>query len=402
MENTLLVWQFLLEYPVTPWLAPISWHLLGVFFLLALLGGVGIHHLLSKNFGMYRVHDKQDPVLAIASLIVIWASMLVMLSSYVVGTHSETMVRGALRDPAAQASAGRIGQILMEPLFGPPEVDLTGGQPGTRGQLQDLLMAVPPVEYRKVALKYLELGRQKMTQQNATEAERVEKGLPPTKGLDQAMPSETPKTDMDMPEEAEPALALILLAMDWVSDPDQEWPEHIPQRPRDLMDRDNQPKNIPEAGPTPETKADPSPAPATPESNPPSPQQTPEEKTPLSPEMGDKPEAAPQTEGGPIKSDPFARDSLGETGEFPLPEFMTVLVGEIGEDSLLMQHDWEHVAGSRFMDWVMEPLLVWQVGYSAILMVVITLAGNIFYFYLLRLFRRWLDSVPRFEIRKTA
>jgi len=422
MENTTLVWQYLLEHPATPWLAPIPWHLLGVLFFLSLLGGLGIHHLLSAHYQMYRVHDKQDPVLATASLILVCASMLVLVAAYVVITHSQQLTKDGLRNSTAQASAGKIGQILMEPLFGPPEVDLTGGQPGSRGQLQDLLMALPPAAYRQIAEKYMEQGRAELTRIRGNQETAVEKGLPPAREADGNGLEESPPDVDEKPGEASPSLQLLLLAMDWARQPDQEWPEAAPKPTVGGPSNQTLPLNpfpLPTPGhpdrqpglkETPEAKSPQSTEiPKTEEAQPaPESDEATQEKqadasapkadTPLpTPEAAEPPQSGPET-----KPDPFAMEQEEEPGEFPLPLFISSLVGEIREDALLMQHDWEHVAGSRFMEWVMHPLMVWHIQYSAILAAVLTLAANLLYFTLVRMFRRWLEAVPRFEIRKTA
>ena len=229
MENTALVWQYLFDHPVTPWVVPIPWHLLGVLMVLAILSGLGIHHILSERYGMYRVHDKQDRVMATVGLLVLVASMLVLVTAYAVAANGDRLVANSLRSPSAQVTAGRIGQILMEPIFGPPEVDLTGGQPGTRGQLQDLLLAVPPSEYRKTAQRYLDITRTELAKVSEAEPKPAEKGLPPPREPGESLPAEPPMTSLEDQKEEAPALPLVALALDWASDPDQDWPDSAPK-----------------------------------------------------------------------------------------------------------------------------------------------------------------------------
>ncbi len=63
-----------------------------------------------------------------------------------------------------------------------------------------------------------------------------------------------------------------------------------------------------------------------------------------------------------------------------LPEFVLALVDEIQDDAVLDHLDWEHVAGTRFVQAVLQPVLVERVGQSAGLLALGIVALNLAYF----------------------
>lgn len=72
----------------------------------------------------------------------------------------------------------------------------------------------------------------------------------------------------------------------------------------------------------------------------------------------------------------------GSTAEqlLRLPEFVLALVDEIQDDAVLDHLDWEHVAGTRFVQAVLQPVLVERVGQSAGLLALAIVALNLAYF----------------------
>ena len=63
-----------------------------------------------------------------------------------------------------------------------------------------------------------------------------------------------------------------------------------------------------------------------------------------------------------------------------LPEFVLALVDEIQDDAVLDPLDWEHVAGRRFVQAVLQPVLAERVGRSAGLLALAIVALNLAYF----------------------
>jgi hypothetical protein len=79
-----------------------------------------------------------------------------------------------------------------------------------------------------------------------------------------------------------------------------------------------------------------------------------------------------------------------------LPRYILSLVEEINGDSALQRGDWEHVAGSRFIQRVLEPLMVWQLRYLAVLVALLVLVTNLGVFFLIsQLKRQWLNRRER-------
>jgi hypothetical protein len=65
-----------------------------------------------------------------------------------------------------------------------------------------------------------------------------------------------------------------------------------------------------------------------------------------------------------------------------LPEFALALLDEIQDDAVLDRLDWEHVAGTRFVQAVLQPVLVESVGRQAAILALLVLAADAAYFVL--------------------
>jgi hypothetical protein len=63
-----------------------------------------------------------------------------------------------------------------------------------------------------------------------------------------------------------------------------------------------------------------------------------------------------------------------------LPEFALALVDEIQDDAVLDRLDWEHVAGTRFVQVVLQPILLELMGRWAGLLALAVLAVDLAYF----------------------
>ena len=76
---------------------------------------------------------------------------------------------------------------------------------------------------------------------------------------------------------------------------------------------------------------------------------------------------------------------------FLLGEFVPALIGEIGEDDALPRDAWEHVAGTRFVEYVLQPLLTDYFVYSAVTAAALVLLIIVAYLSGLMRLRRWAD-----------
>jgi hypothetical protein len=101
---------------------------------------------------------------------------------------------------------------------------------------------------------------------------------------------------------------------------------------------------------------------------------------------------APTAPGGP---DPAAPDAAAperppgaaETTFF-LPDFLAALVDELPDDTVLPRLDWEHVAGTRFVDSVLRPLVEEYVSYLALALALLVLLADALYFLAMRRLKR--------------
>lgn len=63
--------------------------------------------------------------------------------------------------------------------------------------------------------------------------------------------------------------------------------------------------------------------------------------------------------------------------------YILSLVAEIGGDLDMARTDWAHVAGNRFIQRVLGPLMVWQVRYLALMLLALLVAADLAAFFLL-------------------
>lgn len=73
---------------------------------------------------------------------------------------------------------------------------------------------------------------------------------------------------------------------------------------------------------------------------------------------------------------------------FFLPDFLISLVDELPEGTVLPRLDWEHVAGTRYVDGVLRPLMDEYLSYLATALAVLVLLLDAVYFLLLRRLKR--------------
>ena len=417
MESLLLTIKFLLGESTAPLIVPVPWHLATVMGVLGLAAGVGLHRILDVFYGIHRVRAHQDFVLSWMSQVMLWVGVIVMIMAYLIGTQGDALVKSVLGEPAAFSTAGKIGEILLEPVFGPVEADETNStETRSRGQLNDLLLTVTAAELRQGIKAHLAQAYAAMDQRKQMETSTVEHGLPPA-GSDEGLPQE-PNQKLG---ETKPSLELLAVALHWVGTVEQEWPAEMPVPKENISSmgtRLSPHQESPEVQPDEDSASPNPPSEATTEGSKSPESQTKEDTATQDPAEStgtvtgkatdETPEATGKTTEESAEKDPtqespnpFARqDPAGkeeEPDEFPLPLFLVALVAEIPDDAMLTRHDWEHIAGTRFLEWIIKPMMLWQIQYSAVLLAVVTLAGLILYFLFLRYLRIWLNSVLEFD-----
>ena len=373
MEVFTLAWRFLLDHQGAPYLVPLPGHLLAVLLVLGLLTAIGLHHLIGYTYGFYRVGRKISVTLAFPSFVMMLASVLVLLCAYALGTTGSHIVWSALASPEARVVAQPIGARLLAPallrLYGP----MGGEEEVDRAMIRGAFLTFSEQELREGFQRQLETARQVTATQEdslAAEAERREGAVaPPSADQEEAAhkgeepEGEQPRDPIGTAPEAggfatetapAPAQELLMLTLHWLAEGYRRWPPAA---------------GVPEAAGAPGT-AEPS-APA-----------TEEEETGASPA---EPESETQQNGAPATGKPFATKPPAK----PAPaHYILSLVDEIPAETPLSRSNWEHVAGRRFTERVLESMLVWQVRYLAVMLVVIVAAANLLFFSLLRQLRR--------------
>lgn len=455
MQKLTLTWRFVLEQQASPWLVPEPWHLLAVLFLLGVLAAIGLHHLLGYTRGLYMVKGRPVLYLALPSLAVLLVSVQLLLAAYLIGVDSKKMAGLALGEQRAFATVGVIGRTLLEAGLGPVDEVAAGEEVGSKGRLTEILLAVPEEEIREGLLNRLERVKAELKSVDRAASAETEMEPPPADAAEMAeVEAEAePPPQPDAGETAEAELSAEPSAETEAaptaeeaakeggsqSDPPSEPAESSPGEANgEEIAGDSEP--LPEE---PAGEAESSPDTAVPETaitqaepplEPPAGEvdysrpllilalqwaSKPGQSWPEEPGGGDEESTAEENEAG--EAEPAAAEGedeeageqspTEEPGEeeqpsgggfslfgpdetFPLPVFLVSLVDEIREEAILARQDWEHVAGSRFIERVLEPLLEEQLFYSALLLLVLTLLANTGTLYLMVLLRRRLLAVP--------
>ena len=106
----------------------------------------------------------------------------------------------------------------------------------------------------------------------------------------------------------------------------------------------------------------------------------------------------PQAQEGNPRAGEFegAGGSAAAEGGASLSRSILSLVDEISWESDMTRRDWAHVAGNRFIQRVLGPLMVWQVRWLAVVTLILLLAGNLAVLFVLGQLKR-LVLAPRDE-----
>lgn len=341
MELFALAWRFLLSHPATPYLVPLPWHLPVLLFVLGVLAALGLHHLIGYSYEFYLVRGRIAPTLAIPSLVILLVSAQALLVAYVLATSGGRMARQALNSDEALAAARPIGQRLLAPAFARLE-----GDAGPESEIEGQVIA-------EVLLTYTAEGLQQGFQADLESAQAAMAAHPAPVEEPSPAPPEGGK-EGEAPAPAMPAAgtperpratspALLLLTLHWLAGAHEHWAPVLPKT------EEAEPAETP-----PEQDAE---GTTQPQAEPPA----------------EPPPPAP--EGEPVP---------------PLTRHILSLISEIPPQAILARADWEHVAGRRFLQRVLEPLMAWQVGYLAALLLTLVIAVNLLFFFGMRQLRRLL------------
>ena len=107
------------------------------------------------------------------------------------------------------------------------------------------------------------------------------------------------------------------------------------------------------------------------------------------PEMGEKSSLAREYGEGPGVSEQVNGSTLSRS--------ILSLVEEIGWESEMARRDWAHVAGNRFVQRVLVPMMIWQVRWLAVVTLIMLLAANLSVLYLLGQLKRLVYPTPEEE-----
>ena len=107
------------------------------------------------------------------------------------------------------------------------------------------------------------------------------------------------------------------------------------------------------------------------------------------PRMAEKAALAGEFGGAPGEAKAAAQPALSR--------YILSLVEEIGWESDMARRDWAHVAGNRFMQRVLGPLMVWQVRWLAMMTLLLLLAADLTALFLLSQLKRLVHPQPRPE-----
>jgi len=92
--------------------------------------------------------------------------------------------------------------------------------------------------------------------------------------------------------------------------------------------------------------------------------------------------------GDPVQGD-APKGHAGTVAEGSLLQLLLELISEISVGTPLTAEEWASVAGHRFMGQVLVPEMLWQVRNLALIGIILAVAGNLLYFYLVNLAKQW-------------
>ncbi|MCH8841462.1 MAG: hypothetical protein IID61_00635 [SAR324 cluster bacterium] len=372
MNTIPLLWQLYKYMPPEHYGALAEWHLWGVLGLLGVLAAVGLHYLIGHVFRFYRIAGRPSSWLAAPTFPVLLIGLFSLLGTYLLGMGAQELAWRALEtaESIPQPSAGEnaLGQVLpestpnpriphspLEPLPPAERVPAPAPGPSTPGATQQPpaaeLAPFNPIAKSPPAPLTAQIGRLLLAP--AFDAAHDAEGEEPTR-------------------------AQIAAAIQAIASEDLRLAYQAPS-----------PEPVPGIAPAGAGPPEAIPAGARP------PAANPAEERVGSLLLAmvrlwltDTGQSWPT--GLAIAESRGAADSDGQA-PFLLGEFVPALIGEIGEDDALPRIGWEHVAGTRFVEYVLQPLLTEYFVYSAVTAAALVLLIMVAYLAGLMRLRRWAD-----------
>lgn len=369
MVTTVIIWRFLSANAPNPYLVPIPVDLTLLLMLLGLFSAGGLHHLIGYTWGFYKILGRHSAWIGWPVLVLLIINVQVLLASYLVSYQAPRLAKTALQSPFAQAAIIPMGEALLEPGFALHSDKETV----EKNQLTEALMSYPQDELTNlygIALEKIENEYKIFLSQEPTALPLEEEPEKTPEETSAEKPEELSTAKPDAPEGKKPA-----------EGPEQKETEKKGEAPPNPERKDPENKN-PESTTPPKG-----------EGKPVEPETTDEEEevaegpdAPLAPELlvlalrwGSRSEQI-----WPLpESDPEAK---------PLNKFLVNFLRELEEKVALSPKEWQMVTGTRFSTDVLEPLLVWHIRYTALLMVLFILVLNTGIFLVLRSFKKWLEK----------
>lgn len=295
IDLILLLWHFLVSQPPARVVDLLSWHLLALLAMLALLSSFGIHFLMGYVAGFYRRRDRIARWVSIPSLLLLLISGQLLLGAYLLGVHGARLVSLNQTDSVLRT----LGEYLLEPAFDTPALAGISGTEIPKRRLRAAFKASTENRYREALAKNI------VTPEQLT-----------------AFPQPGGETG----NRAASSLAeriLVQVGMRWITAPHETW------------------------------------------------------WAPLNPGA---PENTGKTENSRAKApDKTAGKDDGDEVFF-LPVFLQGLIGELAEDDKLSRANWEHVAGTRFAEGYLLPVMREYLTFTAVALALAVLLIDLLFF----------------------
>jgi len=237
MSTVQSAWRLLTGLPLDRYLLLADWHQWAVLIALGILASFGLHYLLGYLFRFYRRGGRLVWWIPAFTLPALTASVAALLGAYLLATGSAGLVSSLVGTPPEQAA--RLGQVLLgpaferigEPSFGrPADPGAAENGPPENGQAETGPAEERPPEAalpRTVPPPFEPPAADSKTLLSHARLSEVLRAIP-VDDLRAALggdPDGAPREEAGTPGAAE---VVMTLAREWISDPDQSWPEWIP------------------------------------------------------------------------------------------------------------------------------------------------------------------------------
>jgi len=309
-------WALLSSLTLGEYFQLAEWHQWLVLGVLALLAGAGVHYVLGYVLRFYWRGGKFQWWIALLAMPMLVFSVLALTGMYLLGIGAPRLSDALLQTaPEGQpALTAAVGTYLLEPALAHAEKRLGAAGP-TRAQLEQALRAMPTEQLRQA------LGGERGDAPEPEAAKKAPEAAPqttPQTAPQATPPGEAPPANAPIGErklEPPPApvtssSAILGIVRDWITEPDQAFPEAITPAPADA------------AKPAPAAKSPPA-----------------------------------------------------------LGAYLVGLINEVSPDAALKPADWALIAGTRFTEHMLRPLLLEYLQRGALAGTILILLLNLGYFW---------------------